>query len=59
MAIHTRMAPAADSISYANYPKFFKIFKGDFTAVPMEKRQIFATFPFSSCSRLLQDRCVR
>jgi hypothetical protein len=39
MAIHTRMAPAADKISYVNYPKFFEIFRGDFTAVQMEKNQ--------------------
>jgi hypothetical protein len=42
MAIHAQRTPSADTMSYANYPKFFEIFKGDFTAVQMEKKKIFA-----------------
>jgi hypothetical protein len=46
MAIHAQMTPAADTMSYANYPELFEIFRSDFTAVQMEKKQIFAHFSF-------------
>jgi hypothetical protein len=46
MAIHMRTTPSADKISYVNYPKFFEIFKDDFTAVQMKKKQIFAHISF-------------
>jgi hypothetical protein len=44
MAIHTQRTQAADTMSYANYPKFFEILKGDLTAVQMEKKQIIRQF---------------
>jgi hypothetical protein len=42
------MTPSADIMSYVNHPKFYEIYKGDFTAVPMEKKKIFAHFSFFS-----------
>jgi hypothetical protein len=41
LALHQRMLQAAEKISHVNFPEFFEIFKGDFTAGWEKKKQIF------------------